>query len=114
MWLRRRPVTTRPAVRTATIGVAIWDEQPDRREFLKRVGLLPLLGSAGLAVDGAESKLIPDAARDLQSSAADLGTDFAAVEQIAATGQPSVFPIGKQIEFNETGSNSESSMSALF
>ena len=77
------------------------DQQPDRREFLASVGLLPLLGSAGLAVGGDDLKLMPDAARALQPSAADLGTNFAAVEQIAATCQPSVFPIGKQIEFNE-------------
>lgn len=78
------------------------DQQSDRREFLASVGLLPLLGSAGLAVGGDEPKLIPDTARTLQPSAADLGTNFAAVEQIAATCQPSVFPIGKPIEFNET------------
>lgn len=78
------------------------DQQSDRRDFLASVGLLPLLGSAGLAVDGVESKLIPDAARVLQSSAADLGTNFTAVEQIAATCQPSVFPMGKPIEFNDS------------
>ena len=60
------------------------DQPPDRREFLASVGLLPLLGSAGLVVGGDESKLIPDAARALPPSAADLGTNFAAVEQIAA------------------------------
>lgn len=78
------------------------DQQPDRREFLASVSLLPLLGSAGLAVGGDEPKLMPDAVRALQPSAADLGTNFTAVEQIAATCQPSVFPIGKPIEFNET------------
>ena len=80
----------------------MFDQPPGRREFLTSVGLLSLIGSPGLAVCGDESKLIPDAARVLQSSAADLGTNFAAVEQIAATCQPSVFPIGKQIEFNES------------
>lgn len=76
------------------------DQQSDRRDFLASVGLLPLLGTYGLAVGGDEPQLIPDAARILQPSAADLGTNFAAVEQIAATCQPSVFPIGKPIEFN--------------
>lgn len=77
------------------------DQQSDRREFLASVGLLPLLGSAGFAVGGDELQLIPDAARSLQPSVADLGTNFAAVEQIAATCQPSMFPVGKQIEFDE-------------
>ena len=76
------------------------DQQSDRREFLAGLGLLPLLGSAGLTNGGDETKLIADPTRPLQPSAADLGTNFAAVEQIAAACQPSVFPIGKEIDFN--------------
>lgn len=77
------------------------DQPTDRREFLASVGLLPLLGTASLALGADQPKLTPDAARALQPSTADLGTNFAAVEQIAATCQASLFPVGKAIEFNE-------------
>ena len=76
------------------------DQQSDRREFLAGLGLLPLLGTTALAVGGDETKLIADPTRPLQPSTADLGTNFAAVEQIAAACQPSVFPIGTEIAFN--------------
>lgn len=72
----------------------------DRREFLARVGLLPLLGTAASAFGDEMPKLTPDPVRDLQPSMANLGTNFAAVEQIAATCPSSLFPIGKEINFN--------------
>lgn len=77
------------------------DQNPDRREFLSSVGLLPLLGSVALAAAADDAKLIPDAARTLRPAEADLGTNFAAVEQIAAACQPSVFPAGKEIQFDQ-------------
>ena len=72
----------------------------DRREFLARVGLLPLLGAVAPALGEESLTLIPDPVRDLQPSMANLGTNFKAVEQIAAMSQPSVFPKGKDIDFN--------------
>ncbi len=77
------------------------DQHSDRREFLASVGLLPLLGLSEFAVGDDEAKLIPDAARALPPSAADLGTNFAVVEQIAAACQPSVFPTGKEFQFDQ-------------
>lgn len=67
------------------------DLQNDRRHFLASVGLLPLLGSAALA-GASEPGLAPDPARELKPSAADLGTNFNVVDQIAEMNQPAVFP----------------------
>lgn len=77
------------------------DQPPDRREFLASIGLLSMLGTSSLAAAADEPTLLPDAPRDLQPSAADLGTNFSAVEQISLTCQPSVFPLGAAVEFND-------------
>ncbi len=79
----------------------MFDEQPDRREFLASVCLLPLLGATDLAASDDVSSVTADPARPLLPTSADLGTNFAAIEQITATCQPSVFPIGKEVEFND-------------
>ena len=79
----------------------MFDEQPDRREFLASVCLLPLLNATDLAASGDVSSVTADPARQLLPTSADLGTNFAAIEQIAATCQPSVFPFGKEVEFND-------------
>jgi dienelactone hydrolase len=75
-------------------------EGPDRREFLATVGWLPLLSVASLAADDVP-KLQADPVRDIPLSSADLGTNFAAVDQIAAMCRSSVFPGDQQIEFND-------------
>ncbi|MDB5338665.1 MAG: putative dienelactone hydrolase [Planctomycetaceae bacterium] len=79
----------------------MFDEQPDRRAFLAGVCLLPLLSATELAARDDVASLTADPARQLLPTAADLGTNFAALEQIALTCQPSVFPLGKQVDFND-------------
>ena len=75
------------------------DPQNDRREFLASVGLMPFLGSAVLASSN-EPSLVSDPTRELKPTAADLGTNFAAVEQIAGMIQSSVFPLKKDAAFD--------------
>ena len=72
-----------------------------RREFLLNVGLIPVLGSAAIAAIGNESRPSQDPTQPLPVTAADLGTNFQAVEQIAANCRPSVFPNDSLIEFND-------------
>lgn len=71
-----------------------------RREFLAQMGLFPLLGAATSAAGADAASLISDPVRDLQPSMANMGTNFAAVEQIAAACQPTVLPPGKEIDFS--------------
>lgn len=79
----------------------MFDELPDRREFLAGVCVFPLLSAMELAAGEGAPPPTADPARQLVPTSADLGTNFAAIEQIAATCQPSVFPIGKQVDFND-------------
>jgi dienelactone hydrolase len=72
-----------------------------RREFLSGFAWLSLLGVTELAAGDDRSKPSPDPTRELPPSSADLGTNFAAVEAIAAALQPSVFPKGLSVDFND-------------
>lgn len=81
--------------------MTLFDEQPDRREFLASICLLSLLGATDLEASGDVSSVTADPARPLLPTSADLGTNFAAIEQIAATCQPTVFPIGQEVELND-------------
>lgn len=77
-------------------------DEPMRREFLASVCALPLLGVPGLvAAENASAGGIADPVRELIPSTADLGTNFSAVEQIAAACPSSVFPLGQTVQFNE-------------
>lgn len=73
----------------------------DRRVFLASLGWLPFLGTAEFAVGNDSSTVSADPARELLPTAADLGTNFPFVEQIAAMCRPSLFPIDQRIEFND-------------
>jgi dienelactone hydrolase len=77
------------------------DDQPDRRLFLASIGLLPLMGAAESVLGADDIKLVADPSRTLSASAADLGTNFDAVEKIAAMNQPSVFPRDQAVEFTD-------------
>lgn len=79
----------------------LFDQHSDRRDFLASVACLPLLGANQLAAADDAARVIADPPRELPPSAADLGTNFAVVEQIAAACRPSVFPIGEAVQFNE-------------
>ena len=75
-------------------------EEPDRREFLASVGWLPLLSAASLVTQNEAQAAMTDPVRELLPSTADLGTNFAAVEQIVATCRSSMFPVDQPLEFN--------------
>lgn len=72
----------------------------DRREFLASAACWPWLGLSTLAAGGAVPPRNPDPSPMLQPSSADLGTNYAAVEAIAATCQPSLFPTGRPLVFD--------------
>lgn len=76
-------------------------EQTDRRAFLATAMALTGLGLAENAVARADGPLLPDPSLTLRPSAADLGTNSAAVEAIAEACPPSIFPDGGTDEFGD-------------
>lgn len=78
--------------------------QPARRDFLATVASLPLLGALDTRLSGDEPNAATqppsDPPRDLPLSAADLGTNFPAVAQIAASRPATLFPADRPPRFD--------------
>lgn len=80
----------------------MYNQNSNRRKFLATVGTLPLVGALPFASAVEDAKAASDVERHLRPSGADLGSNFSAVEQIAATCRRQLFPDGKPIQFDAT------------